>query len=105
MQNAINAIVIVVVVIVIVVIVIVVIVIIVVVIVVVIVGKDALNHRVEVVIISTLPLDSCRGPWFAVVKCGHESCMNPCDRVSNMVTRCASMGSLLTFGWPDCLTV
>ena len=77
----------------------------VVVVIVVVVGEGALNRRVEVVIVSTLPLDSCRGPWFAVVKRGHESCANPCDRVSGAATRCASVGSLLTFGWPDRLTV
>ena len=61
-------------------------------------AEDALNRRAEVVIISTLPLDSCRGPWFAVVKRGHEPCANPCGQVSGMATRGASVGSLLTFG-------
>ena len=98
MQNVITAIVVVAVVV-------VVVVVIVVVVTFVVVGEDALNRRVEVVIVSTLPLDSCRGRWFAVVKRGHESCANPCDRVSGAATRCASVGSLLTFRWPDRLTV
>ena len=66
--------------------------------VVVVVSEDALNCRAEVIIVSTPPLDSCRGPWFAVVKRGHESCTNPCNQVSSAVMRCASVGSLLTFG-------
>ena len=32
------------------------------------VGEDALNRRAEIVIVSTLPIVSCRDPWFAVVK-------------------------------------
>ena len=40
-------------------------------------AEVALNRRAEVVIVSTLPLDSCRGPWFAVVKRSHKPCTNP----------------------------